>query len=54
MMTKEQCSAVLEKFSSRIERDLKELSELKATYLSMFGVDWDEERSEWRKSGDAK
>lgn len=46
MMTKEQCSAVLEQFSDRIRRDHKELSELKCSYLSMFGVDWDEEQCE--------
>lgn len=43
MMTKEQCSAVIEQFEARIKLDQYELAKLKETYQSMFGVDWDEE-----------
>lgn len=43
MMTKDQCAAVIEQFSSRIQLDQYELTKLKATYQSMFGVDYDEE-----------
>jgi len=43
MMTKEQCSAVIEQFSTRIKIDQIDLDNLKATYQSMFGIDWDDE-----------